>query len=121
MAAMWQQLHGVMGLWLLLAVGLALLSGVLRSARFKGWLGERLLVSPRFHRCHHGVLSAGEAGCNYAVLLPVWDWLFGTADFNRAAFPHTGDPGASVALERGGWWRQQWAGLLRLRQALAKS
>ena len=43
MAAMWQQLHGVMGLWLLLAVGLALLSGVLRSARFKGWLGERLV------------------------------------------------------------------------------
>lgn len=43
MAAMWQQLHSVMGLWLLLAVALALLSGVLRSARFKGWLGERLV------------------------------------------------------------------------------
>lgn len=60
MAAMWQQLHGVMGLWLLLAVGLALLSGVLRSARFKGWLGERLvrrwlaqgLDPQRYHALH---------------------------------------------------------------------
>ena len=49
MAAMWQQLHGVMGLWLLLAVGLALLSGVLRSARFKGWLGERLTSRTATH------------------------------------------------------------------------
>ncbi len=29
-----------------------------------GWLGERLLVSPRFHRAHHGVLAAGERSCN---------------------------------------------------------
>ncbi len=83
-----------------------------------GWLGERLLVSPRFHRLHHGELSAGEGGRNYAVLLPVWDWLFGTADWQRDRFPPTGDPEAGPDLERGGWWRQQWAGLQRLGRVL---
>jgi sterol desaturase/sphingolipid hydroxylase (fatty acid hydroxylase superfamily) len=59
-----------------------------------GRIGERLLVSPRFHRLHHGVLSVAEHGKNYAVLFPVWDWLFKTADFNRHAYPRTGDPDA---------------------------
>ena len=72
-----------------------------------GWLGERLLVSPRFHRLHHGLLSAGAMGKNYAVLLPVWDWVFGTADFNRASYPATGAPEEPEALATGGWWRQQ--------------
>lgn len=83
-----------------------------------GRLGERLLVSPRFHRLHHGELSAGEHGRNYAVLLPVWDWVFGTADWHRDRFPPTGDPNAPPALARGGWWRQQWAGLAHLGHAL---
>ena len=48
-----------------------------------GWLGERLLISPRFHRAHHGVLAAGERSCNYGAVLPWWDMLFGTADFSR--------------------------------------
>ena len=46
-----------------------------------GWLGERLLISPRFHRAHHGLLAAGERSCNYGAVLPWWDMLFGTADF----------------------------------------
>lgn len=83
-----------------------------------GRVGERLLVSPRFHRVHHGVLSAGEHGRNYAVLLPVWDWIFGTADFRRDHFPRTGDPGASATLVRGGWTAQQGAGLLRMARAI---
>ncbi len=47
-----------------------------------GWLGERLLISPRFHRAHHGVLAAGQRSCNYGAVLPWWDMLFGTADFS---------------------------------------
>ena len=47
-----------------------------------GWLGERLLISPRFHRAHHGVLAAGRRSCNYGAVLPWWDMLFGTADFS---------------------------------------
>lgn len=83
-----------------------------------GRIGERLLVSPRFHRIHHGELSAGERGRNYAVLLPVWDWLFGTADFDRRSYPRTGDPAAPEALATGGWLRQQVVGLGEFVKAL---
>lgn len=84
-----------------------------------GRIGERLVVSPRFHRLHHGELSAGAQGKNFAVLLPVWDWIFGTADFRRDVYPRTGDPEAPPALVTGGWLRQQAAGLRRLAGALA--
>jgi sterol desaturase/sphingolipid hydroxylase (fatty acid hydroxylase superfamily) len=84
-----------------------------------GRIGERLLVSPRFHRLHHGELSAGEHGRNYAVLLPVWDLIFGTADFRRDLFPRTGDPEAPEALATGGWLRQQAMGVRRMVAALA--
>jgi sterol desaturase/sphingolipid hydroxylase (fatty acid hydroxylase superfamily) len=50
-----------------------------------GTVGERLLVSPRFHRTHHGVGVGHEGrryGCNFATLFPVWDIVFGTANFN---------------------------------------
>jgi sterol desaturase/sphingolipid hydroxylase (fatty acid hydroxylase superfamily) len=83
-----------------------------------GRVGERLLVSPRFHRLHHGVLSVGNSGKNYGVLLPVWDWIFGTADFNRGAYPRTGDPGAPRAYVSGGWFAQQAAGLREVWRAL---
>lgn len=83
-----------------------------------GRVGERLLVSPRFHRLHHGELSAGQQGRNYAVLLPVWDWIFGTADFRRDVYPRTGDPEGPESLATGGWWRQQAVGVRRLLAAL---
>lgn len=79
-----------------------------------GRVGERLIVSPRFHRLHHGVLSVAEHGRNYAVLFPVWDWIFGTADFRRDVFPRTGDPEAPEAMATGGWLRQQAVGLKRM-------
>jgi sterol desaturase/sphingolipid hydroxylase (fatty acid hydroxylase superfamily) len=83
-----------------------------------GRVGERLLVSPRFHRLHHGVLSTADHGKNYAVLLPVWDWIFGTADFRRDVYPETGDPDAPEALATGGWLRQQAVGLKRMAGAI---
>lgn len=83
-----------------------------------GRVGERLVVSPRFHRLHHGVLSVGQAGKNYGVLLPVWDWIFGTADFKRDHYPRTGDPGAPAAYVTGGWLRQQGEGLREVWRAL---
>jgi sterol desaturase/sphingolipid hydroxylase (fatty acid hydroxylase superfamily) len=54
---------------------------------FGSW-GERLLVSPRFHRKHHSIAfnesTAGPArGHNFAVLFPVWDLIFGTANFEQ--------------------------------------
>ncbi|MFZ4408598.1 MAG: sterol desaturase family protein [Paracraurococcus sp.] len=83
-----------------------------------GWLGERLLVSPRFHRLHHAPLSAGAHGLNYAVLLPVWDWMFGTGDFRRGVFPPTGALEEPEALATGGWWRQQVVGMRRMAGAV---
>jgi sterol desaturase/sphingolipid hydroxylase (fatty acid hydroxylase superfamily) len=88
------------------------------NARLRfGALGERLLVSPRFHRAHHGVLAAGARSCNYGAVLPWWDMIFGTADFSHA-FPPTGDPEAEAALTAGGYLAQQWAGLRRFARAL---
>jgi sterol desaturase/sphingolipid hydroxylase (fatty acid hydroxylase superfamily) len=58
---------------------------------FGRW-GERLLVSPHFHRLHHaaGVGHEGRyRGCNFAVLFPVWDIVFRTANF-EPGFPPTG-------------------------------
>jgi sterol desaturase/sphingolipid hydroxylase (fatty acid hydroxylase superfamily) len=85
-----------------------------------GRVGERVLVSPRFHRIHHGELSAGEHGHNYAVLLPVWDWVFGTADFDRKSYPRTGDPNAPESLATGGWLRQQIDGFREFGRALRR-
>lgn len=89
-----------------------------------GWLGERLLVSPRFHRIHHAIglghESAGAGtlgGRNFAVLFPLWDILFGTADFRQALEP-TGIrdqlPGSGGRDYGRGFWAQQWLGLRRL-------
>jgi sterol desaturase/sphingolipid hydroxylase (fatty acid hydroxylase superfamily) len=78
-----------------------------------GWLGERLLISPRFHRAHHGVLAAGQRSANYGAILPWWDMLFRTADFDRA-YVRTGDPGAEEALATGTYLQQQMAGLRRM-------
>jgi sterol desaturase/sphingolipid hydroxylase (fatty acid hydroxylase superfamily) len=78
-----------------------------------GWLGERLLISPRFHRAHHGLQAAGERSCNYGAIFPFWDMLFGTADFSPDFVP-TGDPTAEEAMATGSWWAQQVAGIRRL-------
>ena len=87
------------------------------SLRF-GSIGERLLISPRFHRAHHGVLASGQRSCNYGAVLPWWDMLFGTADFSRD-FVRTGDPSAQEALATGSWSAQQRAGLRRFWSVLA--
>jgi len=84
-----------------------------------GWLGERLLISPRFHRAHHGVLASGQKSCNFGAVLPWWDMLFGTADFSRA-YVRTGDPSAEEALATGTWLQQQWAGIRRLGRVVSR-
>jgi sterol desaturase/sphingolipid hydroxylase (fatty acid hydroxylase superfamily) len=78
-----------------------------------GWLGERLLISPRFHRAHHGVTAAGLRSTNYGAIFPWWDMMFGTADFS-AEYATTGDPTAEETLATGNYLAQQWAGLRRM-------
>ncbi len=82
-----------------------------------GRVGERLWISPRFHRRHHAI---GLDGCNFGVLLPWWDMLFGTAQFAED-YPPTGLPdqvqpdAAGRLRDYGqGFWSQQWRGLLRM-------
>jgi sterol desaturase/sphingolipid hydroxylase (fatty acid hydroxylase superfamily) len=85
---------------------------------------ERLVVSPRFHRLHHAIGIGHETsgkgtlgGHNFGVLFPVWDQLFGTANFEDR-YDATGVRD-QLAEEGGrdyghGFWRQQWLGLKRL-------
>ena len=87
---------------------------------FGPWLG-RVLVSPRFHRLHHGIgvghESAGPGtlgGHNFAVLFPVWDLLFRSARFDERYEP-TGIRDQLQGRDYGrGFWAQQGLGLRRL-------
>lgn len=92
-----------------------------------GAIGERLWISPRFHRLHHSIGLGHESkgkstlgGHNFGVLLPWWDMMFGTANFENRYDP-TGirdqvEPGADGRLRDygRGFWVQQWLGLKRM-------
>ncbi len=108
-------------------VGLIIAARVLQSLQHAnlpwtyGPLGA-VVVSPVFHRVHHAIGFGHEGrsyGCNFAVLFPLWDLLFGTADFRRSVEP-TGirdqlPPPSGSGHDYGeGFWRQQWLGLKRM-------
>jgi len=108
-------------------VAITQLSESLQHANLRlqfGRFGERLWISPRFHRLHHSIglghESAGKntlGGHNFGILLPWWDMLFGTANFElrydptgiRDQLPEEG--GRDYGR---GFWRQQWLGVRRL-------
>jgi sterol desaturase/sphingolipid hydroxylase (fatty acid hydroxylase superfamily) len=108
-------------------VVLGQLSESFQHANVRVWFGswgELLWVSPRFHRMHHSIGIGHESvmaqqtvlgGCNFGVLLPVWDMLLGTANFDLRFEP----TGVRDQVEQGrdygaGFWTQQWQGWLRL-------
>lgn len=82
---------------------------------------ELLLVSPHYHRFHHGIGTGSESGslsCNFAVLFPIWDILFHTANF-ASTTPPTGIADQALGRDYGsGFWAQQGLGLKRLWGAL---
>lgn len=96
-------------------VALTQLSESLQHANLRlsfGRIGERLWVSPRFHRVHHSIHSSDH---NFGVLLPWWDQLFGTANFQQQLDPTGVQSPAGQDLDYGrGLWSQQWQGLKRL-------
>lgn len=118
-------------------VALTQLSENLHHANLRLWfgsVGERMWISPRFHRLHHaigighesalldgrGARGAVLGGCNFGVLVPWWDMLFGTANFQHR-YESTGvrdqvepDANGRVRDYGRGFWTQQWRGLLRL-------
>ena len=109
------QLMGVAPEQFVVIVALTQLSESLQHANVRmsfGRIGERLWVSPLFHRVHHSVYSGN---CNYGVLLPWWDQLFGTANFQPHYDPTGVTDSKNKALDDGpGLWSQQWCGLKRL-------
>lgn len=74
-----------------------------------GQIGDRLLVSPLYHRTHHALHH--NTTTNLATLFPIWDVLFGTADFSRTFQPTGIDDNQEYGQ---GFWQQQWLGLTRL-------
>lgn len=86
-----------------------------------GRIGEYLLVSPRFHRVHHAIGLGHEGrsrGCNFAVLFPVWDVLFRTANFENV-YPATGVRDQLEGRDYGrGFWAQQLLGIKRMGEVL---
>ncbi|MEO7399398.1 MAG: sterol desaturase family protein [Polaromonas sp.] len=147
------QLIGVAPGQFIVIVALTQLSESFQHANVRLWfgqLGERLWVSPRFHRLHHSIgighespikpkqFSAGPpqgklapsggsaahevasvgvklGGRNFGVLLPWWDMLFGTANFEHR-YDATGirDQVEKNRDYGSGFWSQQWLGLKRL-------
>jgi sterol desaturase/sphingolipid hydroxylase (fatty acid hydroxylase superfamily) len=106
-------------------VAFSQLSESFQHANLRLWFGkwgERLWVSPRFHRLHHAIGIGHESqgrntlgGYNFGVLLPWWDMLFGTANF-ELRYDATG---VRDQVEQGrdygrGFWAQQRLGFLRL-------
>jgi sterol desaturase/sphingolipid hydroxylase (fatty acid hydroxylase superfamily) len=82
-----------------------------------GPIAEKILVSPQYHRVHHAIGvgdSGAHRGCNFAILFPLWDILFGTANFSRGYFP-TGVQDQLQGRDYGeGFWRQQVLGFKRM-------
>jgi sterol desaturase/sphingolipid hydroxylase (fatty acid hydroxylase superfamily) len=122
------QLIGVAPSQFVAIVVITQLSESFQHANLRLWfgsLGERIWISPRFHRLHHSIGVGHESkgpqtlgGHNFGVLLPWWDVLFGTANFEQRYDP----TGVRDQVERGrdygqGFWRQQWLGLMRLLHA----
>jgi sterol desaturase/sphingolipid hydroxylase (fatty acid hydroxylase superfamily) len=138
------QLIGVAPGQFVAIVAITQLSESFQHANVRLWFGrwgERLWISPRFHRRHHSIgighesivstdanpLAAHPAqpnvvlgGHNFGVLLPWWDMLMRTANFDLRYDP-TGvrdqiEPGPTGHVrEYGqGFWSQQWIGVLRL-------
>jgi sterol desaturase/sphingolipid hydroxylase (fatty acid hydroxylase superfamily) len=99
----------------------------LSHANVRLWFGpvfERVLVSPRFHRLHHSIGLGHESngrhtlgGHNFAVLFPLWDVLFRTANFEQRYDP-TGIrdqlPDEGGRNYGRGFWAQQWLGVRRM-------
>jgi sterol desaturase/sphingolipid hydroxylase (fatty acid hydroxylase superfamily) len=128
------QLLGVAPGQFVAIVAITQLSESLQHANLRlgfGRVGDRLWISPRFHRLHHSIgighENAGQGqvlikgrspalgGHNFGVLLPWWDVLFGTANFEQRYDP----TGVRDQVEQGrdygrGFWSQQWLGVKRL-------
>jgi sterol desaturase/sphingolipid hydroxylase (fatty acid hydroxylase superfamily) len=89
-----------------------------------GFLGERLIVSPAFHRLHHARANPAEPDLhdhNFGVVLPIWDLMFGTALYEDRTRPTGVDDPLVDADNRRGYLGQQIAGAQRFGAALLRA
>jgi sterol desaturase/sphingolipid hydroxylase (fatty acid hydroxylase superfamily) len=82
-----------------------------------GRFGSALMVGPQYHRIHHAIEHARAPfdrtmGCNFAVILPLWDVIFGTWR-HSAEFPRTGVAALGGETVRCGYLAHQVAGFRR--------
>lgn len=88
-----------------------------------GRLGDYLIVGPSYHRWHHALDLPGDLryrrGCNFAILLPAWDILFGTLYLEKE-LPPTGihEISNEEIAARNNFWAQQKLGLTLFWKAL---
>ena len=88
-----------------------------------GQLGDYLIVGPRYHRWHHALNLPSDRryrrGCNFAILLPAWDILFGTLYLEKE-LPPTGihEISNEEISARDNFWAQQKLGLTLFWKAL---
>ena len=81
-----------------------------------GPLLDKLLVDPKYHRLHHMRANPNRPGfhnCNFALIFPVWDILFGTARYKEPLHPCGVDDPRIDADNQRGLAGQQLAGLQR--------
>ena len=83
-----------------------------------GWLGDRLAVSPRFHRLHTRFAPPGGEAATTAACCPGGTCCSGRPIFARDTRPPA-IPTGDEALATGSYFRQQWAGLKRFAAVLA--
>jgi sterol desaturase/sphingolipid hydroxylase (fatty acid hydroxylase superfamily) len=129
------QLVGIAPSQFVAVVALTQLSENFQHANLRlsfGLIGERFWVSPRFHRLHHAIGLGHEShnakgqtvlgGHNFGVLLPCWDVLFRTANFD-STFEATGirDQVTEGRDYGKGFISQQILGIKRLFSALGLS
>ncbi|PNS09700.1 sterol desaturase family protein [Solilutibacter silvestris] len=66
---------------------------------------DKLVVDPRYHRLHHMRVDPERPtlhACNYALVFPLWDIVFGTALYGEAPRPTgVGDPMVDADNRRG--------------------
>jgi sterol desaturase/sphingolipid hydroxylase (fatty acid hydroxylase superfamily) len=89
-----------------------------------GRVGGMVLVGPQYHRLHHAIEHASAPydrarGCNFAVILPLWDVIFRTGRRERVFLP-TGVAALDGPAVRCGYLRHQVEGFRRLGAAVAK-
>jgi sterol desaturase/sphingolipid hydroxylase (fatty acid hydroxylase superfamily) len=104
-------------LWQVVALGT---TGILSHAnvdfRLPRWV-HRVLVTPHYHRIHHSI-DTRQGNSNFAVVMPIWDILFGTfVDPTKTPTPDVGMKDDPIPRS---FWREllvpfTWRRLVRAR------